>query len=144
MMLVIYDPSAGFVTGGGWIVSPPGACEFGSCDPTTTGKANFGFVAKYKSGSLKPAGNTQFVFDAGGINFHSIEYDWLVLSKSGGQAQLKGSGSINGQGAPNREDYKFILRAGDGGAGNLVPDTFSIKIWWEEQAVDHVVYDTGR
>ena len=25
--VVVYDPSAGFVTGGGWIVSPPGAYQ---------------------------------------------------------------------------------------------------------------------
>ena len=42
--LVAYDPSGGFVTGGGWIDSPAGAY---APDPTLTGKANFGFVSKY-------------------------------------------------------------------------------------------------
>ena len=41
---VVYDPSAGFVTGGGWIDSPEGAYI---PDPSLTGKANFGFVSKY-------------------------------------------------------------------------------------------------
>ncbi len=40
-IVVIYDPSAGFVTGGGWINSPAGAAVW---DATLTGKANFGFV----------------------------------------------------------------------------------------------------
>src|SRR5207248_3436906 len=34
--VVVYDPSAGFVTGGGWIASPAGAY---AADPTLTGKA---------------------------------------------------------------------------------------------------------
>jgi hypothetical protein len=41
--LVVYDPNAGFVTGGGWIDSPGGAYI---ADPTLAGKASFGFVAK--------------------------------------------------------------------------------------------------
>jgi len=45
--VVIYDPSAGFVTGGGWIDSPAGAYV---AEPGLTGKANFGFVSKYKKG----------------------------------------------------------------------------------------------
>jgi len=40
--IVVYDPSAGFVTGGGWIMSPEGAYKD---DLTLTGKANFGFVS---------------------------------------------------------------------------------------------------
>ncbi|MDH4135846.1 MAG: hypothetical protein OEW09_03885 [Anaerolineae bacterium] len=35
--------------------------------------------------------------------------------------------------------YKFMLWAGDGS-----PDTFRIKIWWEDaDAVEHDVYDNG-
>jgi hypothetical protein len=41
VLLAVYDPSAGFATGGGWIMSPPGAY---AADPTLTGRANFGFV----------------------------------------------------------------------------------------------------
>ena len=37
--IVVYDPSAGFVTGGGWINSLAGAYRL---DPTLTGKANYG------------------------------------------------------------------------------------------------------
>ena len=42
-MVVVYDPSAGFVTGGGWIDSPTGAYP---AVPALTGNANFGFVSK--------------------------------------------------------------------------------------------------
>ncbi|MBI2784295.1 MAG: tandem-95 repeat protein, partial [Gammaproteobacteria bacterium] len=40
--VVVYDPNAGFVTGGGWINSPVGAYK---ANPSLTGKANFGFVS---------------------------------------------------------------------------------------------------
>src|SRR5262249_44606195 len=46
--VVIYDPSLGFVTGGGWINSPPGAMPG---NPTAQGQASFGFVARYKKGA---------------------------------------------------------------------------------------------
>jgi DNA-binding NarL/FixJ family response regulator len=51
--LPVYDPSGGFVTGGGWIDSPAGSY---TADPALTGKAKFGFVSKYKKGpSRRPA-----------------------------------------------------------------------------------------
>jgi hypothetical protein len=49
------------------------------------GKANFGFVAKYKKGATVPDGNTQFQFKAGDLNFHSNSYEWLVVA--GNKAQ---------------------------------------------------------
>jgi hypothetical protein len=99
--------------------------------PNVTGKASFGFVSKYKKGASVPEGNTEFVFKAAGLNFHSTAYDWLVVNQGGTRAQFKGSGTINGTG-----DYKFMLWAGDG-----EPDTFHIKIWSEENGSEVVVYD---
>ncbi len=54
---VVYDPIGGFVTGGGYIMSPAGAYVQ---DPAATGKANFGFVSKYKKGATVPSGSTEF------------------------------------------------------------------------------------
>jgi hypothetical protein len=45
--VVVYDPSAGFVTGGGWIESPGGAYV---AEPSLTGKASFGFNSQAKTG----------------------------------------------------------------------------------------------
>lgn len=123
--VVIYDPNGGFVTGGGWINSPAGAYV---ADPTMTGKANFGFVSKYKKGSTTPEGETEFQFKAGNLNFHSSSYDWLVVA--GSKAIYKGEGTINGAG-----NYGFMLSAIDGSKGN--PDKFRIKIWNN----DAIVYD---
>jgi hypothetical protein len=46
-MVVIYDPSGGFVTGGRWINSPLGAY---TPSPNLIGEASFGFNSKYKRG----------------------------------------------------------------------------------------------
>jgi hypothetical protein len=128
-MLVVYDPDGGFVTGGGWIDSPAGAY---AVDPWLSGKANFGFVSKYKQGATVPTGQTQFVFQAGDLDFHSSSYEWLVVNQAGTNAQFKGSGTINGAG-----DYKFMLWAGDDN-----PDTFRIKIWVDPDE-DSPIYDNG-
>jgi hypothetical protein len=128
--VVVYDPSAGFVTGGGWFNSPAGALV---ADPTKTGKATFGFVSRYQKGAKVPSGNTEFQFQAADLNFHSSDYEWLVVS--GPQAQFKGTGTINGQG-----NYGFLVTAVDGainGGGGV--DKFRIKIW--DKATDAVVYD---
>jgi parallel beta-helix repeat protein len=128
--LVVYDPAGGFVTGGGWIMSPAGAY---AADPTLEGKATFGFVSKYQKGASVPSGNTEFQFHAAGMNFKSNSYDWLVLA--GAKAQYKGTGTINGTG-----EYKFMLTAWDGqvtGGGDV--DRFRIRIW--DSASGGLVYD---
>ncbi|MGG1676646.1 choice-of-anchor L domain-containing protein [Neobacillus sp. NRS-1170] len=127
--VVVYDPSAGFVTGGGWINSPIGAY---TADPSMTGKANFGFVSKYKKGATSPDGQTEFQFKAGNLNFHSSSYDWLVIA--GAKAQYKGKGTINGSG-----DYGFMLSAVDGKLSGDGKDKFRIKIW--NRTTNEVVYD---
>jgi hypothetical protein len=130
LLLAVYDPEGGFVTGGGWIVSPTGACTL---DPTMMGKATFGFVSKYQKGARVPIGETEFQFKAGGLDFHSGIHDWLVVA--GARAQFKGVGTINGKG-----NYGFMLTAVDGaisGGGGL--DKFRIKIW--DEATSGVVYD---
>jgi hypothetical protein len=93
--LPVYDPNGSFVTGGGWINSPAGAYV---ADPGLTGKANFGFVSKYKKGTNVPDGNTEFQFQAGNLNFASNSYNAGSLVVAGSQAIFKGVGKINGAG----------------------------------------------
>jgi len=129
--VVIYDPDGGFVTGGGWIDSPAGAY---TADPELTGKANFGFVSKYKKGTDIPTGNTQFSFRVADLKFHSTEYQWLVVA--GPHAKFKGDGTINNDG-----NYGFMVTATDGelnGGGGV--DKFRIKIW-DKNDGDAVAYD---
>jgi hypothetical protein len=131
--IVVYDPSAGFVTGAGWIASPAGAYR---PQPTLTGKASFGFVARYQNGANVPTGRTQFQLQIANLSFHSTEYEWLVVS--GARAQFKGSGRVNGSG-----NYGFLLTATDGaGPGGGGVDKFRIKIWDKSITTgDNIVYD---
>jgi hypothetical protein len=128
--IVIYDPTGGFVTGGGWINSPAGAY---TPNPSLTGKANFGFDSRYKKGASVPTGNTQFNFSMGNLDFHSTSYDWLVVA--GAKAQYKGSGQLNGAG-----NDAFMLTAIDGALpGGHGQDTFRIKIW--DKNTGNMIYD---
>jgi len=127
--VVAYDPSAGFVTGGGWISSPAGAYP---ADPLVTGKASCGFVSKYKKGAAAPTGETQFQLRTAGLTFNSTAYEWLVVS--GGRAQFKGSGMVNGTAG-----YGFILTAEDGAITGGT-DKFRIKI----TGPSDVIYDNQR
>jgi hypothetical protein len=124
--VVVYNPNGGFVTGSGWINSPPGAYV---ANPGLVGKANFGFVSQYQKGATIPTGQTQFQFQMANFNFQSTAYQWLVIS--GAKAQYKGTGSLNGGGS-----YSFLLTAVD---GDLIgtTDKFRIKIW----NTGGVVYD---
>jgi hypothetical protein len=133
ILLAVYDPNGGFVTGGGWIDSPAGAY---TSDADLVGKATFGFVSQYKKGVSIPTGSTEFQFDVADLNFHSSVYQWLVVS--GPRAQYKGTGQIN-----NAGNYGFLLTATDGqvtGGGGV--DKFRIKIW-DINNLGAIVYDNA-
>jgi hypothetical protein len=126
---VVYDPSAGFVTGGGWISSGAGAYV---PNPVLVGKANFGFSSQYKKGAQVPTGETEFQFQVADVNFHSTAYQWLVVS--GAKGQYKGTGTLNGVAG-----YGFLLTATDGQiAGGGGTDKFRIKI---TNSAGVIVYD---
>lgn len=128
--VVVFDPTGGFVTGGGWIHSPAGAYVD---NPDAEGRANFGFVSKYLRGATVPTGQTQFQFQAEKFNFHSTSYEWLVVA--GHRAQFKGEGRVNGQ-----SGYGFMLTAIDGDKmGDEREDRFRIKIW--ELTSETIIYD---
>jgi hypothetical protein len=124
ILVPVYDPDGGSVTGGGWIYSEPGSCSLTPACESAEGKANFGFVSEYKKGAHTPAGN---------LNFHSYSYDWLVVA--GARAQYRGSGTINGGGA-----YSFLLTAVDGDITGGKTDRFRIMIWGDSG----LVYDNKR
>ncbi|UFH35209.1 MBG domain-containing protein [Flavobacterium acetivorans] len=131
--LPVYDPDGGFVTGGGWINSPVGAYV---ANPSLIGKANFGFVAKYKKGSALVDGNTEFQFNAANLNFKSSSHEAMTLVISGAKATYKGVGTVNGSG-----NFGFMVSAIDGqitGGGGT--DKFRIKIW-DKNNGNALVYD---
>jgi len=107
--VVVYDASAGWVTGGGWIPSPTGAF---ATAPALTGRLTFGFVARYQSATA-PGGNAEFKLSLGKLDFRSTALGWLVVS--GNTAHLQGSGTLNGTG-----DFAFEVMAIDGTLGDAV------------------------
>ncbi len=122
---MIYDPSAGFVTGGGWINSPAGAY---AADPAADRQGQLRLRGQVQEGRNVPDGNTNFQFQAGNLHFESSSYDWLVIAGQD-KAKYKGTGTINGNGA-----YKFMLTAVDNGRQRR---HVHIKIWDD----NGVVYD---
>ena len=135
--VVVYDPLAGFVTGGGSLKSPAGACHLSSCTSTTAGAADFSLVARYPKGATTAAGNLDFTFPAGNLAFQSTSYRWLVVN--GAYAQFSGEGTINGTGR-----FGFLATARDGQApGGGGADGLRIRIWAIEAdgSEGAIVYD---
>jgi hypothetical protein len=129
--IVVYDPTAGFVTGSGWINSPAGAYL---AKPSLIGKAKFGFVSKYKKDSTVPPGKAELRFHIADFNFRSTNCEYVAVSRA--KAQLKGSGTVNGTG-----DYGFLLTATDSQVtGGKRPDKFRLKIW-DKNRVGAIAYD---
>jgi hypothetical protein len=126
--MVVYDPSAGFVTGAGWFTALAGAYN---ANPALTGQANFGFDVKYPKGSTAPTGSFQLDFPAANLSFQSTSYEWLVIN--GSVAQFRGSGTINGAG-----NYGFLVTVYDGGQGQ---SKIRIKIW-DKNNGNAVIFDT--
>jgi hypothetical protein len=126
--VIVYNPSGGFITGGGWINSPAGAYLE---KPTRKGPALAAFAVKYlRSSSIVPTGNFEFLFLAGNLQFQATSFDWLVVDQTSKTAQFQGTGRINGKGS-----YKFMVWADDNR-----PDKMRIKIWKTDGTL---IYDTG-
>uniref|UniRef100_UPI00321B2AD7 MBG domain-containing protein n=1 Tax=Pontibacter chitinilyticus TaxID=2674989 RepID=UPI00321B2AD7 len=147
VFVTVYDPNGGFVTGGGWINSPKGAIRtssYGLAGGDATGKANFGFVAKYKNGKTnlpEVDGNTEFQFTAGNLNFKSSSLEAMSLVVTSDKATYKGVGIMNGI-----TGFKFTVIAIDGDVkGKLNNDKFRIRIWDASNALvyDNLVGSTG-
>jgi hypothetical protein len=126
--VVVFDPSAGFLTGAGWFDSPP------SAHASLSGRAVFGFVSRYKQAAAEPFGQIGLRLGGEQLTFVSTSCDWLVIA--GAEAQLRCSGRANGVG-----DHIVFLsvvdgeRIGDGGA-----DRLRIKVW--DASTGQVLYDT--
>jgi PKD repeat protein len=122
IVVVVYDPAAGFTTGGGWFVPDSESFVDGVPVTDTISKANFGFVVKYKKGADNPDGNLEFQYKAGDIDLKSSNMEWLVV-QSATKVRFKGKATINGEG-----EYTFKVTAEDNGELGT-EDTFQIEIW---------------
>jgi hypothetical protein len=123
LVVVVYDPTAGFTTGGGWFIPDGDTFIAGELVKDTISKANFGFIVKYKQGADNPDGNLEFQYKAGDINLKSSDMEWLVV-QSATKVRFKGLATINGEG-----EYTFKVTACDNGEPGADTDEFKIEIW---------------
>jgi hypothetical protein len=118
----VYDPNAGHVTGGGWIV-PSNATRVGI---SSGGKSNLGFTVKYINGS--PSGNLSLNYKQDNLEVKSTSMDWLTIT--GSTADFQGEATLNGSGS-----YTFRAHIVDGS-----PDQFDIRIWDSNGSFDSPTY----
>ncbi len=143
-ILVVYDPTAGFATGGGWITPKgpssdpsdvlPGICE---TDGACSEKANFGFIVRYKNGAATvPGGNLEFHYNVSGFHVKSTDMEWLVVTNSN-WAHFQGTATIGGLSGV----HAFRVDARDSNGGGQ-PDRFVIRIWapGDDSDVDEPLY----
>jgi hypothetical protein len=113
-VIVVYDPTGGFVTGGGLVMAD---------DKVTglSGGAKFSLNARYRKD--ESTGNLTYQFINGDLNLKSRNIDWLVIIDN--NAYLEGQGKIKGI-----DGYFFRVIATDFGVPGIGKDEFDIKIWY--------------
>ncbi|MCA2187883.1 PKD domain-containing protein [Nonomuraea cavernae] len=131
VMVIVYDPDAGFATAGGQLTSPAGAL---TGDPAATGRGHFQFNPKYHPHDEGPAprnGKVAYRIQGVPLNLTSTELDWLVVTPDDRIAVKGASG-----------DQGFVLYAYDAD-----PDRFRLVVW-PLSAGDHpastLLYDNVR
>ena len=129
-IVVIYDPNGGYTYGGGYYNSPAGALF---SNPSSTGKASYGFAMNYFKNSTYPKGETQFEFKVGDFEFNALNFDYLVISNS--MAQFKGTGKIIG----GQSGIGFTMTVTDGQLDGSGIDKIRMKIY--NKTTGAVIYD---
>ncbi|HEX6846082.1 MAG TPA: T9SS type A sorting domain-containing protein [Chitinophagaceae bacterium] len=129
-IVVIYDPNGGHTYGGGYFNSPAGALV---SDPSSTGKASYGFTMNYFKNSTYPKGETQFEFKVGDFEFNALNFEYLVISNS--MAQFKGTGKIIG----GQSGIGFTMTVVDGQLDGTGIDKIRMKIY--NKNTGEIIYD---
>ena len=127
--IVIFNPCNGFITGGGYINSPQGAY---AGKITASGKANYGFEAKYEKQGSAPKGQFEFELKDSKFKVKSSSVEWLMVNNN--QAIMKGQAKVNEQ-----SGYYFIVSIIDGQiADKKGTDYFRLIVWDNSGSV---IYD---
>ncbi|HEX5418250.1 MAG TPA: Calx-beta domain-containing protein [Chloroflexota bacterium] len=112
---IAIDPSAGAVSGDGWIRSG-------------SSRGNFDFGVHYGKSSGVPTGSFEFDVPDSRLSLASTGFQWLVVN--GNRAVFQGTGTINGKG-----DYLFLVSLTDGSG-----DCLRVKVW--DRVSGSVVFDS--
>ncbi|SCG39991.1 PKD domain-containing protein [Micromonospora coxensis] len=118
VLVIVYDPDAGFATAGGHLASPAGAITGA---PTATGQGHFQFNPKYLPHDEGPApGNGKVRFDVKGTSFRLADesLEWLVVTPDD-RIAVKGTATVDG-----RSGYGFVAYGHDAD-----PDGFRLVAW---------------
>jgi PKD repeat protein len=130
--VVVDDPSAAAVAGGGWFLSPQGAYRK---EKLLAGRATFSFVSKVTNNPTPRQGEMTLRFHFAKLDFQSAAFD--SLSVAGGRAQYQGSGTVNGTG-----NYKFLMTVVDGtGTKSVGQGRIRMKIWHIDARTNAEVVD---
>ncbi|MFD3003042.1 SBBP repeat-containing protein [Pontibacter toksunensis] len=140
----VYDPEAGFVSGGGSSDSPTHA-DYELMQ--RGGELYWGFVAKYRK-EKQVIGSALVILETGPSIFRSTSVEDGSLVISGNSAFFKGKGVLLYQrGLDVRIDnrrFGYLIAATDGQLGtNTGPDRLRLKIWVinEDGTEGSIVYD---
>ncbi len=128
-MVVVYDPQAGSTKGSGKIWSEPGNLK---SDPESEGRARFGFLAKYKDGTIQ--GKVRFEYRPADMKLKSDDVSWLIIDDN--TAQFQGEGTINDEGL-----YTYRILVKDWKCVPDKPDEFSITIWEGTNTAADPIYE---
>lgn len=130
VMIVVYDPEAGFTNADGSLASPTGAW---TSSPDTSGEAWFHLTAKYyPSRPDVPVGTAQTWLAGTGFRFNAGDgnLEWLVATPDGMTA-AKGTGTLQNQSGR----HGFVFYGYDGCANGTTPgcrpgpDRFRMVVW---------------
>lgn len=118
--LEVREPTSGFVTGGGWLKSTPGAYPL---NPAASGKGTFNVTAKISPRSSTPRGHVMYRLKACNLAFKSRTLSALTVTDN--RAHLSGTGTLN-----RTSGYRFTLTVTDGDlASPQAPDHVHMRIW---------------
>lgn len=130
------EPSAGFVTGGGWFIDPNAPA--GTKNP----KVTFGFNAMQLPGSPDFHGSLQANIHTTKLKLHADTITLLVVDPAAGTAQIEGEGTIKTPGPPKggskEQPARFRLEIVDGN-----PDQVRLQIYSLAGGGETLVYDSG-
>jgi probable HAF family extracellular repeat protein len=126
--IAVVQPSAGMIGGSGTTVLPTSA---GRKMAAHGGPAHFSFVLPSSAGANVAGAKRQFLFSLHGLDFASN--DVRISALRGGQAELSGTGTVNGAG---RYSFTATTTAGSGGGSDA---RLSVKIWLADANGDEAI-----
>jgi hypothetical protein len=108
VLVIAFDPDAGFATENGWIDSPAGAYV---PDPAVADRAHVNSNVKYLNSTVVPEGHAAFRLDGTSLDLSADALEWLVVTPDGKVA-------TKGTGTSGTTRVRFVIYGTDGCATN--------------------------